>query len=122
MKTAIFHDGFEGFVQRSGARSSKRMHGERIEEETIITFADAEDLLECLSPARVRLFQFAKTRDLSVSDLARELGRNRSAVTRDVNKLRKYGLVELRECINPGHGRVKLVHPVARKVSMQVAL
>ena len=122
MELKVFHDGFDGFVERSNARSGKRARGERLHGETIITFADAEDLMDCLSPARVRLFQAAKARALSVSDLARELGRNRSAVTRDVNKLRKYGLIELRDSINPGHGRVKIVQPVAQRVSMTVAL
>ncbi len=122
MAVKVFHDGFEGFVERSNARAARRVRGERVDEERIITFADAADLMECLSPARVRLFQAAKERSLSVSDLARELGRNRSAVTRDVNKLRKYGLIELRECVNPGHGRVKIVHPIAARVNMHVAL
>ncbi len=51
----------------------------------------------------------------SISALAEELGRNRGAVTRDVNKLRKLGLIRLREQVNPGHGIVQIVAPIAQK-------
>jgi hypothetical protein len=34
--------------------------------------------------------------------LAEELGRNRGSVTRDSNKLKSYGLLRLREEVNPG--------------------
>jgi predicted transcriptional regulator len=44
-----------------------------------------------------------------------ELGRNRGSVSRDVNKLKEFGLVRLREQVNPGHGRVQIVEPAARK-------
>lgn len=121
MKLKVFHDGFEGFLERSQSRAAKRARGERVEE-TVITFADAADLTDCLSPERIRLFQAVKAQRFSVSELARELGRNRSAVTRDVNKLRKFGLVEVYETINPGHGRIKVVHAVAQHVRMQIAL
>ena len=53
---------------------------------------------------------------------ARELGRNRGSVTRDVNKLRKFGLLRLREQVNPGHGVVQIVEPVAEKIEMRVAI
>jgi hypothetical protein len=49
------------------------------------------------------------------------LGRNRGAVTRDVNQLKKLGLVRLREQTNPGHGIVQIVEPVAERVEMRIA-
>ena len=122
MKVKIFHDGLEGFVRRSNDRAAKRVRGEHIASEKVITFADAADMMACLTAQRVRLFQTAKIKPLSISALAQELGRTRAAVTKDVNKLQGYGLITLREQVNPGHGRVQIVCPVAQRVDMHVAL
>ena len=79
-------------------------------------------MLECLTAQRIRLFQTVREKPLSISALAVELGRNRGSVTRDVNKLKGFGLVRLREQINPGHGVVQIVEPVARKFEMRIAI
>jgi predicted transcriptional regulator len=96
--------------------------GEHLEAERIFTFADPLQMLECLTAQRVRIFQVARKKKLSISALAEELGRNRGSVTRDVNKLRKFGLLRLREQVNPGHGIVQIVEPVARKFDLRTAL
>lgn len=122
MKVKVFDDGFEGHVRRSLARAKSREAGERLESETAITFADPLDMVECLSKERIRIVQTIRNRKLSISSLAEELGRNRGSVTRDVNKLRKFGLLRLREQVNPGHGVVQIVEPVAKKIEMRVAI
>ncbi|HEV2619776.1 MAG TPA: hypothetical protein VGU23_07545 [Acidobacteriaceae bacterium] len=122
MKAKVFHDGFEGHVRRSIARATKRANGERLEPEKIITFADPVDMMACLTAQRVRICQVVRKKRLSISGLAEELGRNRGSVTRDVNKLKRFGLLRLREQINPGHGVVQIVEPVARRLEMRVAL
>jgi predicted transcriptional regulator len=122
MKVKVFDDGFEGHVRRSLARAKARQAGERLESETAITFADPLDMLECLSKERIRIVQTIRRRKLSISSLAEELGRNRGSVTRDVNKLRKFGLLRLREQVNPGHGVIQIVEPVAKKIEMRVAI
>jgi len=122
MKTMIFADGFEGHVRRSQERNKRRAAGERLEAEKIFTFEDPITMLECLTVQRVRIFQVVRKKKLSISALAEELGRNRGSVTRDVNKLRKIGLLRLREQVNPGHGIVQIVEPVARKVDLRTVL
>ena len=122
MKVKVFTDGFEGQKRRSLDRARRRERGERLEPERIITFADPLDMLECLTPERVRLCQAARGKRLSISALAEELGRNRGSVTRDVNKLRDFGLIRLREQVNPGHGKVQIVEPVAQKIEMRASL
>jgi predicted transcriptional regulator len=122
MKTKIFDDGFEGHVQRSLTRARQRVSGGRLEAEKILTFADPLDMMECLTAQRVRLCQTVRKKRLSISALAEELGRNRGSVTRDVNKLREFGLLRLREEINPGHGIVQIVEPVAQRFEMRVML
>ena len=122
MKVKVFDDGFEGHVRRSLARARRQQASERLEPETAITFADPLDMLECLSKQRIRIVQTIRKRRLSISALAEELGRNRGSVTKDVNKLRKFGLLRLREQVNPGHGVVQIVEPVAARIEMQVAI
>lgn len=122
MKTRVFQDGFEGHRRRSLARIAGMERGERPEAEKVITFADPVDMLACLSAQRVRLCQTVRRKRLSISGLAQELGRNRGAVTRDVNQLRKLGLVRLREQTNPGHGIVQIVEPVADRIEMCVVI
>ena len=122
MKTKIFADGFEGHAKRSLDRAARRERGERLESERIITFADPLHMMQCLTAERIRLCQVARKKRLSISALAEELGRNRGSVTRDVNKLKQFGLLRLREEINPGHGVVQIVEPVAEKFDMRAAL
>jgi len=122
MKTKVFHDGFEGHKRRSLERAAKLEKGERLEAERIVTFADPLDMIECLTAQRVRICQVIRKKRFSISSLAEELGRNRGSVTRDVNKLKGFGLLRLREQVNPGHGVVQIVEPVARKLEMRIAL
>jgi len=122
MKTKVFADGFEGHVKRSLERARRRENGGRLEPERIITFADPLQMLECLTAERIRLCQVARKKPLSISGLAQELGRNRGSVTRDVNKLKAFGLIRLREQVNPGHGKVQIVEPVAQRFDMRAAL
>ena len=122
MKIKIFHDGLEGGIRRSLERAAKLERGERLKPEKAITFADPLDMFECLTAQRIRLCQTIKHKRLSVSALAVELGRNRGSVTRDVNKLRELGLIRLREQVNPGHGVVQIVEPVARNIEVRIAI
>ena len=119
MKTKVFTDGFEGFVHRSLERAEKMGRGERLEAQKTITFENPFHMLECLTAQRMLLCQVARKKRLSISALAEELGRNRGSVTRDVNKLKKYGLIRLREEVNPGHGVVQIVETVAQKIELR---
>jgi predicted transcriptional regulator len=121
MKVKVFTDGVEGHIRRSLERASRIERGEHLEAEKIITFEDPIMMIECLSAQRVRLFTTARKKRFSISALAEELGRNRGSVTRDVNKLRKFGLIRLREEVNPGHGVVQIVEPVAQKIEMRAS-
>jgi predicted transcriptional regulator len=122
MKTKVFFDGFEGHVRRSLELAEKMSQGEPVEAQRIITFQDPLQMIECLTAQRIRLCQVVRKKRLSISALAEELGRNRGSVTRDVNKLKKLGLLRLREEVNPGHGVVQIVEPAAQKFEMRIAL
>jgi len=121
MKTKVFFDGFEGHVRRSLERAEKMSQGEPVEAQRIITFQDPLQMIECLTAQRIRLCQVVRKKRLSISTPAEELGRNRGSVTRDGNKLKKLGLLRLREEVNPGHGVVQIVEPAAQKFEMRIA-
>jgi len=120
MKTKFFADGLEGRLKRSLERLDKRDRCEKLEPERIFTFADPFQMLECLTAQRYRLFMAIRKKRLSITALAEELGRNRGSVTRDVNKLKSYGMLRLREEVNPGHGVVQIVEPVAERCEMRI--
>ena len=122
MKVRVLADGVDGHVRRSLERAGRLERGERLEPEKILNFESPAHMLECLTAQRVRLVETARKRPLSISALAEELGRNRGSVTRDVNKLRAFGLIKLREQVNPGHGIVQIVEPVAQKIEMRTSM
>lgn len=122
MKVKVLADGVEGHVRRSLERARKLDRGERLEAEKILNFEDPAMLLECLTAERIRLVETARKKPMSITALAEKLGRNRGSVTRDVNKLSLFGLLRLREEINPGHGTVRIVEPAAEKIELRATV
>lgn len=121
MKLKIYTDGFEGFAQRSIARAKKLDRGEPIEPSRGLTFESPKQMFEVLTVQRLRVVEVARTKPYSVTALARKLNRDPKSVRRDVAKLEQYGMVRTREEINPGHGRVKIVEPVAEKFELRAS-
>ena len=122
MKLKINTDGFEGYAKRAVVRARKLDRRGRIKREITITFDNPLAMLEVLSAERIRLVQKVRTNSSSISALAAALGRDPKSVRRDVLKLQRAGVVRTREQINPGHGRVKLVEPVARECQLTAVL
>ena len=118
MRINVHTDGFEGHVKRSLARAKKLARGERIEPQIAITFANPLDMLEILTAERVRLCAVAREEPVSVSALAQKLKRDPKSVRRDVLKLEQAGLLRTREAVNPGHGRLRIVEPLAEKFEL----
>ena len=122
MRMKINSDGFEGYAKRALARARKLDRGERIKPAVSITFEDPLAMVEVLTAERLRLLKKVRTRSLSVSGLAAALGRDPKSVRRDVVKLERAGVVRTREETNPGHGRAKIVEPVAREYRLTAVL
>lgn len=116
-KLTIHADGFEGFRKRSRERARKLDRGELLEPEKILTF---ENALKTLTRARVGVYRKVKEKEISITALAEGLNRPREAVSRDVTALHSVGLVKLRNASNPGHGRVVMVSPVAKKIFVEL--
>lgn len=108
----------EGFIGRSLERARKLDRGERLPPEITMTFEDPADLVRVLSAERVRVIRAVREKPAPVSELAATLRRDRKAVRRDVTLLESFGLVNAREEINPGHGRRKIIEPLAAKYQL----
>jgi predicted transcriptional regulator len=106
------------FFRRSSARAQKLDRGGRLLPEMRLTFEDPADLLRVLTAERVRVLDAVRRRPAPVSELAAVLKRDRTAVRRDVRILTTFGLVNTHEEANPGHGRRKIVGPVASKCEL----
>ncbi len=119
MRTAkIKIESVEEFVKRGRKIAKLADAGKPIPYSRIISFEDPEDFLAVLTPERMRLLQAARESPGSITDLARTLKRDRSAVTRDVQVLKRHGIVDVTERPLAGHGRRKWVAPVARVIEL----
>ncbi len=65
-------------------------------------------------------YRKVKDKEISITALADSLNRPRESVSRDVTILHSVGLVKLRNVSNPGHGRVVMVSPVAKKIFVEL--
>ena len=105
----------EAFIGRSLERARRLDRGEKLAPEITMTFEDPADLVRVLSAERVRVIHALREKPAPVSELAATLRRDRKAVKRDVTLLESFGLVNAREEINPGHGRRRIIEPLAAK-------
>lgn len=120
-KLTIHTDGEAGFWKRSLDRARKMDTGESPEPERSVTIAASA--LKVLTPARLALLSSLlaqRDKETSITSLAERLKRPREAVSRDLKALRELGLICVRELPNPGHGRVTMVSPAARKVLLEL--
>lgn len=105
----------EAFFKRSLARARRLDRGEKLPAQLRLTFEDPADLLRVLTAQRLRVLNAVRVKPAPVSELAILLKRDRTAVKRDVRILTSFGLLQSREEANPGHGRRKIVEPLASK-------
>jgi predicted transcriptional regulator len=117
-KLNVSTDTTEAFFERSLNRARKLDRGERLPTAMRLTFEDPADLLRALTTQRVRVLHAVRKKPAPVSDLAIVLKRDRTAVKRDVRILTSLGLVKVHEETNPGHGRRKIVEPLASKYEL----
>ena len=88
----------------------------------VFTSFEFEDFLTQLTPKRFELLRIASKGRHSIADLAIASHRNPSAVSRDVSKLAELGLVKVESVSNEGHGRKKVVMPVASTISISASI
>lgn len=116
MKTTIKVASTDEFFKRGRSIAKLADQGKRIPRERIISFEDPDDLARLITTAKLVLFREVKACPGSITDLSHRLHRDRSAVKRDIDELKRFGLVEVEEKPFPGHGRKKEVRAVAEQV------
>jgi len=123
MKRLVIHtEGVKGYTRRALARARQLDRHEVIEPEVTITFENPLSMTEILTVGRLRLVQQIKQRGTSITALASALKRDLKSVRRDIGKLERAGIVRTCEQVNPGHGRIKIVEPVAKHVKLVASL
>jgi len=88
----------------------------------VFTSFEFEEFITQLTPKRFQLLRLAAKGGRSIADLAESSKRDRAAVSKDVAKLKKLGLVKVDSVTNVGHGTKKVVTPVAETISINAAI
>lgn len=122
MKTVIRTGSVEGFFKRGRDIARLADQGRPVAAERVIAYEDPEDLARILTAAKIALFRAVKKQPGSITDIAARLGRDRSAVKRDLDDLAEAGLVRVEEKPYPGHGRLKEVRATADRVILEAVL
>jgi predicted transcriptional regulator len=86
--------------------------------EITLSFEKASDLVRVLSVERIRLLKAARQQPAGISELARRLKRDPRAVSRDVDLLEQFKLLKTSYEANLGHGRRRIVEPLAAKLRL----
>ncbi len=121
-KTEIRVESVDAFFKRGRKLAGLADRKERIPATRVVAFEDVGSLLSVLTEKRVLLLKEVKVTPASISVLARRLKRDRSAVTRDVQLLERFGVVQVTEKPLQGHGRQKWVAPIAHDIRLIAAL
>jgi len=115
-------------VLQDHARKSRAVARALDEKAEVLPYAktftsfEFEDFLSQLTPKRFELLRLASKGRRSIADLAAAAHRDQSAVSRDIAKLSKLGLVKVEVVPNEGHGRKKIVMPVATTISINASI
>jgi predicted transcriptional regulator len=121
-RTEIRVERAEAFFARGRKLARLMDHGRRIPPSRVVAFDDIESLLQVLTAKRVLLLRQVRSTPGCITDLARKLKRDRSAVTRDVQALERVGVLRVTEKPLPGHGKQKWIAPIARDIHLTAQL
>jgi predicted transcriptional regulator len=121
-KTEIRVERVEAFFERGRKFAKAADQGLAIPSSRVVAFEDVESLLHVLTEKRVLLLKQVKETPSSIGALARKLKRDRSAVSRDVQVLERFGVIQVTEKPLPGHGKQKWIAPLAGEIHLTAVL
>jgi predicted transcriptional regulator len=121
-RTEIRVERVDSFFERGRKLAKAADRGNAIPHSRVVAFEDVESLLHVLTEKRVLLLRQVNQTPTSISLLAKKLKRDRSAVTRDVQVLERFGVIQVTEKPLPGHGRQKWITPLAAEIHLTAVL
>ncbi|MFM1991340.1 MAG: hypothetical protein RJA99_4297 [Pseudomonadota bacterium] len=107
------------FFQRGREIARRADAGQPLASAHVISFEDPHELLRLLGASRIDVLRAVKKEPGSITQVAQRLGRDRSAVKRDIEQLEYLGMVNVETKVLPGHGRMKEVRATARKFRLE---
>ena len=96
--------------------------GKSITPSHTVTFEDPSEMLHFLNESKINLINVIRHSPDSITNIAKNAGRSREAVSRDIREMAKYGLIKISNVINPGHGRQKIIELVANKLRIEAII
>lgn len=116
VKVTIKSESFEQYAAGALARARAMDRAEPIASEIVLSFSRPTEMMRLITAKRTELLEKV-TADgpQPVNGLAVKLKRDRRAVSRDISVLEEMGLVSTSLVYNPGHGRLRIVRPAARR-------
>jgi predicted transcriptional regulator len=112
----------DSFFERGRKLAKAADRGDVIPSSRVVAFEDVESLLHVLTEKRVLVLKQVQETPTSISELAKKLKRDRSAVSRDVQVLERFGVIQVIEKPLPGHGRQKWITPLAGEIHLTAVL
>ena len=110
--TLVKNEQLADFFARGKATAKRIDEKKSLEKRRVISFEDPLDLAKFLMHTKLTLVSAIRKKPRSLSRLAKDLKRSRSAVHKDVQALETIGIVTSEYVINPGHGRCKMITAV----------
>jgi len=112
IKNQTLEESLKSSLERLRAKGSRK--GPK--SESVISFFSAADMGSYFTPMRIALLEtLVAGGAMPMSKLAATLKRPRSAVARDVSALARLDVIATESAANPGHGRITVVKPLARR-------
>ena len=121
-RTEIRVERVDSFFERGRKLAKAADRGNAIPSSRVVAFEDVESLLHVLTEKRVLLLRQVNQTPTSISLLAKNLKRDRSAVSRDVQVLERFGVIQVTEKPLPGHGSQKWIAPLAAEIHLTAVL
>lgn len=118
LKVVMNTRGIDEFRADVLADARRLDRGEVLEPCITLSFETAEEMATVLARAKLELLRQIRRTPGPIGALAKALNRDRAAVNRDVSLLARLGLVSTSLEPNPGHGRHKVVRPVAAEIEV----
>lgn len=113
----------EDFFSTVGAVMQAADKGEKIIPKTkTLIFENPIEMLHFLSTAKITLINRIRQRPDTIKNLAKDIHRKESSVSRDINELERVGLVRSHKVTNPGHGIHRIIELTASELKLEASI